>query len=234
MHTFSVDPSFWSLFPDVTIAIITAHGIDNKDLGQVPEAVLDHANRVAPTLVPNDPISANEIVKAWRDAFKKFKTEKGTRSAIENLLKRAKNGNPVRSINPLVDVYNSVSLEYGVPVGCLDLDKVNGTLRLTVATGDEHFSAIGEDDNETALPGEIIYRDDTDVTSRQWAWRDSARTEATADTKNVVMYMECLKPAWRDQHKAAVKCLTNRFEKYLGTTCEVSFVSQTDPNTNFK
>ncbi|HAT55163.1 MAG TPA: tRNA ligase [Lactobacillus sp.] len=223
-----------TLFPQVTIAIITAHGIDNKSVSQVPTTLLTRANEVAPTLVPNDPISNNEIVKAWRDAFKKFKTDKGTRSAIENLLKRAKNGNPVRSINPLVDIYNSVSLEYGFPVGCLDLDKVTGTLRLTVAKGTEHFSAIGEDDDETALPGEVIYRDDTDVTSRQWAWRDSARTEATADTQNVVMYMECLKPDWQNQHRQAIDCLEARFAKYLGTNCEVSMVSKDMPTTTFK
>lgn len=233
MHMFSVSPAFWKLFPEVKIAIITVHNINNQDRTQVPDSVLQHANEIAPTLIPDEPISNNGIVRAWRDAFRKFKTDKGARSAIENLLKRAKNGNPVRSINPLVDIYNSVSLEYGFPVGCLDLDKVNGQLELTVANGTEHFSAIGENDDEIALPGEVIYRDDTDVTSRQWAWRDSSRTEVTETTKNVVMYMECLKPDWQVQYRNAIACLESRLKHYLNTTCTITFVSIAKSSTQF-
>lgn len=55
-------PAFWKLFPEVKIAIITVHNINNQDRTQVPDSVLQHANEIAPTLIPDEPISNNGIV----------------------------------------------------------------------------------------------------------------------------------------------------------------------------
>jgi len=43
--------------------------------------------------------------------------KKGARSSTEALLKRVSQGREFNPINPLVDVYNSVSLSYAVPCG---------------------------------------------------------------------------------------------------------------------
>ena len=51
-----------------------------------------------------------------------FLNKKSVRSSIEALLKRVNSGNPVSSINKLVDIYNSASLKYGLPCGAEDLD----------------------------------------------------------------------------------------------------------------
>ena len=58
---------------------------------------------------------------------------KGARSSIEALLKRASQGHEFTPIEPLVDVYNSISLRYGVPVGIEDRDKIAGDLHLGTA-----------------------------------------------------------------------------------------------------
>ena len=38
-------------------------------------------------------VSADPIIKSWRQTFQKFKTKKGARCSVENLLKRAKQFN---------------------------------------------------------------------------------------------------------------------------------------------
>ena len=55
--------------------------------------------------------------KEWRQAFTQFKTKKGARSSLEALLKRVSQGREFNLINPLVDIFNSVSLSYAVPCG---------------------------------------------------------------------------------------------------------------------
>lgn len=214
MQKIIIDQAFWDLFPDVKIAVMTAHNVDNKDQ-KVPNDLIQNANEIAKKWVPDDPISANPVVKAWRDAYRKFKTKKGARNAVENLLKRAKNNKGVGNINPVVDVYNSVSLEYAFPIAAEDLDKIVGDVHLTVAKGGETFTPIGEDEVEKALPGEVIYRDDQDVISRCWAWRDSARVADTDKTKNLLFYMENIQPERNDDHLAAAHQSEKRFHDYL-------------------
>lgn len=77
MSNFTVQPSFWNLFPDVKIAVITVHHLDNHEKGQVPPEMLAEANASVEDLIPDEPISANPLIHEWREAFKKFKTKKG-------------------------------------------------------------------------------------------------------------------------------------------------------------
>jgi DNA/RNA-binding domain of Phe-tRNA-synthetase-like protein len=79
------------------------------------------------------------VIAVWREAFRKFKTRKGARASIEALLKRVQNGGRIGNINPLVDIYNSISLKYGLPCGGEDMDTFSGDLRLTTADGSEPF-----------------------------------------------------------------------------------------------
>lgn len=224
MSQFIVEKPFWDIFPEVRIALIRVTNLDNTNHGQVPASLLDEANAHVTDLIPEDPISANPLIQEWREAFRKFKTKKGARYAVENLLKRAKNGNPVRSIDPMVDLYNSLSLQTGFPVASLDTESIQGDIRLTVAKGGEPFQAISEDEPEPALAGEVIYEDEAGVVSRCWCWRDAERVETRDDTTAATMYIECLKPEWQADHQAAVEKLAAEIEKYLGADTETVYV----------
>lgn len=233
MSQFTVQAAFWKIFPDVRIAVLSVHHLDNHQRGQVPPELLDEANQHVAELIPNEPISANPLIHEWREAFRKFKTKKGARFAVENLLKRAKKGNPVRSIDPLVDIYNAISLRTGFPIGALDMNKIQGNMSLEVAKGGEPFTAIGEDESDPALPGEVIYRDDQRVTSRCWAWRDAKEVETTEDSTDILMYSECLKPEWQEKHTQAMNDLATDIEKYLGATVKVQYVDHEHPTVTY-
>ena len=93
-------------------------------------------------------------------------------SSIEALLRRAmKGGEPFR-INPLVDLYNVISLRHRLPCGGEDLDTIEGEIRLTRAAGDEHFVPLGGSESEPPPAGAVIYRDDLGVICSCWNWRE--------------------------------------------------------------
>lgn len=127
MKQFIVEDSFWQLFPDAAIGIVVAEGmkptdeVSPEDAAEI-EQLLDRANELAKRHLTSDTISENAPVKAWREAYRKFKTKKSVRSSIENLLKRVLKGNPVGHITPSVDIYNAVSLKYALPVGGEDIN----------------------------------------------------------------------------------------------------------------
>ncbi|MSE22771.1 hypothetical protein GKC44_16375, partial [Lactobacillus parabuchneri] len=82
-----------------------------------------------------EPFRDNPVVAEWREAFRKFKTKKGARSTIEALLKRVSHGKIFSPIAPLVDIYNSQSLKYGVSVGGENVDAIVGDMHLGEAKG---------------------------------------------------------------------------------------------------
>ncbi|EHK2349342.1 B3/4 domain-containing protein [Clostridium perfringens] len=225
MKKFIIEDDFWELFPNAKIGIITCNGIDNtiKDENQYKD-MISQGEKEALTHLPNEEFSSNEVIKVWRDAFKKFKTKKGARSSIEALLKRVSTGKGLGTINPLVDIYNSISLKYAMPCGGEDMDKFVGDIRLTKATGDESFITLGSDKSEPPYEGEIVYKDDEGAICRCWNWRESVRTMLTEDTKNAFLCIELVDENREKDFENALKELSQLVEENLGGKSEISIL----------
>lgn len=225
MKKFIIEDDFWELFPNAKIGIITCNGIDNtiKDENQYKD-MISQGEKEALTHLPNEEFSSNEVIKVWRDAFKKFKTKKGARSSIEALLKRVSTGKGLGTINPLVDIYNSTSLKYAMPCGGEDMDKFIGDIRLSKATGDESFITLGSDKSEPPYEGEIVYKDDEGAICRCWNWRESVRTMLTEDTKNAFLCIELVDENREKEFENALKELSQLVEENLGGKSEISIL----------
>ncbi|MCX0374561.1 B3/4 domain-containing protein [Clostridium perfringens] len=222
MKKFIIEDDFWELFPNAKIGIITCNGIDNtiKDENQYKD-MISQGEKEALTHLTNEEFSSNEVIKVWRDAFKKFKTKKGARSSIEALLKRVSTGKGLGTINPLVDIYNSISLKYAMPCGGEDMDKFIGDIRLTKATGDESFITLGSDKSESPYAGELVYKDDEGAICRCWNWRESVRTMLTEDTKNAFLCIELVDENREKDFENALKELSQLVEENLGGKSEI-------------
>ncbi|XZI53799.1 B3/B4 domain-containing protein [Clostridium perfringens] len=225
MKKFIIEDDFWELFPNAKIGIITCNGIDNtiKDENQYKD-MISQGEKEALTHLSNEEFSSNEVIKVWRDAFKKFKTKKGARSSIEALLKRVSTGKGLGTINPLVDIYNSISLKYAMPCGGEDMDKFIGDIRLSKATGDESFITLGSDKSEPPYEGEIVYKDDEGAICRCWNWRESVRTMLTEYTKNAFLCIELVDENREKEFENALKELSQLVEENLGGKSEVSIL----------
>ena len=225
MKKFIIEDDFWELFPNAKIGIITCNGIDNtiKDENQYKD-MISQGEKEALNHLPNEEFSSNEVIKVWRDAFKKFKTKKGARSSIEALLKRVSTGKGLGTINPLVDIYNSISLKYAMPCGGEDMDKFIEDIRLTKATGDESFITLGSDKSEPPYEGEIVYKDDEGAICRCWNWRESVRTMLTEDTKNAFLCIELVDENREKDFENALKELSQLVEENLGGKSEISIL----------
>ena len=231
---FIVEDKFWEVFPEVKIGIITAIGIDNKSTsGDVKyKLMLKEAEEKAVTHVPSNDFSSNPVIKVWREAFQKFKTKKGVRASIEALLKRVDKGDHIGSINPLVDIYNSISLKYAMPCGGEDMDKFEGDMRLTKANGDESFITLGSGESAPPYPEEIVYKDDGGVICRCWNWREAVRTMLTEDTKNAFLCIELIDLSREDEFNEALKELSALVNEHLGGTTEIKILDKGNPQVD--
>ncbi|WP_064201185.1 B3/B4 domain-containing protein [Brevibacillus brevis] len=217
MSRFIIEDDFWSLFPHAKIGIVICQGIDNssRDVEKY-EKLLREAEKEAHKFLRLEEFSSNPVISVWREAFQKFKTKKGARCSIEALLKRVKNGNPIGTINPLVDIYNSISLRYGFPCGGEDIDTFVGDIRLTQANGNEPFLPLGQDENASPYEGEIVYKDDDGAICRCWNWREAQRTMLTENTKNAFLCMELVDETRIDEFHMALKELSDLVPHHLG------------------
>jgi len=225
MKKFVIEDDFWSLFPDVRIGIIVCHGIDNsiKDEDQYKN-MISESEKEALKYLQNAEFSSNEVIKVWREAFQKFKTKKGARSSIEALLKRVDKGNHIGTINPLVDIYNSISLTYALPCGGEDMDKFAGDIRLTKAVGDESFITLGTDESAPPYEGEIVYKDNEGAICRCFNWRESVRTMLTENTGNAFLCIELVDERRVKDFENALKDLAKIVQDNLGGTCKISIL----------
>ncbi len=226
MKKFVVEDKFWEIFPGSKIGIVACKGIDNslKDKERFENMILE-AEQEALKHIQEQELSNNTAIRVWREAFQKFKTKKGARSSIEALLKRVQKGNHIGTINPLVDIYNSISLKYALPCGGEDMDTFVGDIKLTTARGDEEFVPLGSDESAPPYEGEVIYKDDEGAICRCWNWREATRTILTENTKNAFLCIELVDETRFEEFEKAVKDLVERVQTNLGGSCENAVLS---------
>lgn len=225
MKEFIIEDDFLNLFPEVKIGVLICKGIDNtiKDENKYLD-MLRASEKEALKYLNNPEFRNNQVVKVWREAFQKFKTKKGARCSIEAMLKRVNNDNHIGTINPLVDIYNSISLKYALPCGGEDIDKFVGHNRLTLAVGDEDFITLGSEKSEPPYEGEVIYKDDQGAICRCWNWRESVRTMLTEDTTNAFLIIESVDEKRTEDVEKAIKELAKIVQENLGGTVKTEIL----------
>ena len=217
MSKFIVDKSFWEIFPEANVGVLLLDNVDNS--GASSENViklLKESNEEAKKHLTEAQLSQNPAISVWREAYQKFKTKKGVRSSIEALLKRVEKGAGISTISPLVDIYNSASLKYGLPVGAEDIETFEGNLVLGVTAGNDEFYALGDTENAPTLDGEVCYGDDKGAVCRCFNWRDGQRTMITENTKKAFVVIEYVNSERNEDIEKALKMIAEYSEKELG------------------
>lgn len=225
---FIIEPSFWSLFPAARIGVVVVRGVDNARHADACAALLHAAMGEAARRIGDADMATHPAVAPWREAYRAFGVKPAKqRSSIENLLRSAVAGS-LRSINPLVDLYNTVSLRHLLPCGGEDLHAIRGDIRLTRAVGGEDFVPLGSAEPQSPQPGEVIYRDDVGVICRAWNWREAERTKLTEQTTDAFLCIEAVPPT-DTASEAACSNLAALVMEHLGGTSSVHLLSIAQP-----
>lgn len=183
-----IDPKVWEMFPDFFISSIVVRGAQNR--ASSAELMSEFSNKPEKELI-------DAHLQSWADAYREFgEKHKKTPSSAYALIKRYEKTGELPVINPIVDLYNRISIEYGIPAGGEDIDLYQGVPTLKVSDGTEPFETTksGEVITENPREGEIIWRDDVGVTCRRWNWRQGPRTRIDETTKNFWFVLEALPP----------------------------------------
>ncbi len=217
-----IEPQFFDRFPNALIGVVVARGIDNSSGVGGLSGELSGACDALRASLQGAVVSEHPKIACWREAYRAFGAKpKKYPSSIEAIVRRVLKGNDLPAINPLVDVYNLVSLRHLIPVGGEDLDKIVGDLVLRFARdGEPEAHMLGRPAPEAPSPGELIYADDAGAVCRRWNWRESARTCLSPTTENAILVVEALPPTTGAELDAAIVELQRGVETYCGARCE--------------
>lgn len=189
MKKIVIDEEIFARFPDFKRGIIVVSNIENTLENNRVKNLLEKEikNKIGTDF------SSNEYIKEWDEVHKKFGSNPNKfPPSIKSLLKRIQKGGGLPYINSVVALFNYISIKYLIPCGGDDVDKIEGSLHLGFAKGNEIFIALGSTEPENPEPGEVIYYDDEtlNVMCRRWNWRNGDFTKITENTKKIVINID--------------------------------------------
>lgn len=171
-----------------------------------PQVSTDALKKACDSLGAETPAWAQSHLAAWANTFRLFGAKpQRTPCSAEALRKRVLRDGSLPNIDPIVDLYNAISIKYAIPAGGENFDAYIGVPRLTIADGTELFDTTKDGDaaNESPEKGEVIWRDEQGVTCRRWNWRQGTRTRLDSNAKRMWFILESLPEMPMDALRAA-------------------------------
>ena len=193
---FQHSAAIWRDFPELVPGVLFAQGITR---GVRVEASVARFNAIAQQRLATTGEGELPEIQAWRRAFSRMGLKPTQyRCASESLLRRFRKEGALPQLHPLVDLCNSISLAFAVPVAALDVTRISGDLEVRYATGDETYLAFSGE-TENPQPGEVIFADAGGRShARRWTHRQSAYSAVRDETAAVLIVVEAMHDGARE------------------------------------
>jgi DNA/RNA-binding domain of Phe-tRNA-synthetase-like protein len=223
---FSLSPAVLALYPALRVGVVWVRGCVNQYAGDALAGLLRQEEAALRSRFTEETLKTHPTVVAWQEAHRLFGSNPNKfQPSMQALAKRVVKGGSLPSINPLVDAYNVVSLRHLLPAGGEDMDRCEGSIQLAVAEGGEAFVELGSTENDPALSGEVIYRDDAGAIVRKFNWREADRTKLTDRTLHAILVLESLRP--EEPLEQALAYLQSLVADHAGGTVETFVLDAT-------
>lgn len=180
-----------------------------------------------------DQIKTDPIIQGFWDLHKAVHLPKRNNTpAPATLLKLILKRGELFSINPVVDLYNLISIQSKLALGAHDLDHVDGNINLRLTDGTERFVPIGGNgEPEPVKAGEYGYIDDSNEIICHLETRQVEKTKVTAATTHIFF---TLFKAIRTRRRTTWMTWPSRSSIKLPTTLVVKAIFWTPNNLNAK
>jgi DNA/RNA-binding domain of Phe-tRNA-synthetase-like protein len=218
----------WRDFPALVPAVLYADGIT----GDAP--VGPAADRFAAIAKSRLAAVAAESelpeIQAWRRAFAQMGLKPTQyRCASESLLRRFRKEGSLPRLHPLVDLCNTVSLAFAVPVAVLDASAIAGPLEVRYATGGESYLTFaGEIEHPPA--GEVIFADLAgQAHARRWTNRQSGLSAVRDSTARTLIVAEALHDSAPTDMAELIAALTAEIQAAWSITSQAAVLTATSP-----
>lgn len=227
---FKIKPEVFQKFPNLVVAIPVILGFNNQKSGTeilkyLRQQEKDLTARMKPAALFKDP-----RVTSYFNLFRQFGADPEkivpTHAA---LAKRVLEGGQIPDINPMVNLYNAVSLKYLTPFGGEDLDTLYGDFVLKFSPGGEQWIGIGAKKSKPTFKGDLVWGDDLDISTKSLNWRQCERTKLTSESKDDYFIMDGFSDVNRENIDQAAKEFIKLATEWCGGKTTMLWLDKNHP-----
>ena len=154
-----------------------------------------------------------EGIKEWRAIFKTTgKDPNRYRHSAEALYRRVAKQNYLQSIHSAIDLNNFFSLEYQIPIGVYDSDKLEGNITINIGEENEEYTGLNGRTNN--LANLLISADEQGPFGSPFV--DSERTAVTEHTTNALQIVYLRPSSSPESKQKMTESLMNMFTQIHG------------------
>jgi len=227
---YTISPDIFRKYPGYVRGVVLATGVHN---GESPEALvrlLRQAEESVRARLNLETLAEQAAFKSWREAFRAFGAKPADfRPSIEAMARRVLRGDPLPSINTIVDIGNVISLRYLLPAGAHAIDHLTRDISLRLADGTENFIALGSEELEHPLPGEVIFAEGSTVLTRRWVWRQGNHTLTLPESTAIEFNVDGMPPTSRDVVEEAGKDSAGLISQFCGGQLHWEVLTEAHP-----
>jgi len=209
----TIAPQVKEAFPNLSVKASCVRGVKVDRADGELRALIEAGVKEVRERYGKDPPLIRDLpsLSIYDDLLRRTGEEK-IRSAVESMIRRICRGDPLPSINNVVDLCNLVMAQTLVAVGAFDLDKIAGDVSLRISVKGEKIVEIGKTEPRELIDGEVVLSDRDGVFSII-TYRDSDRTKITQFTRNVLLFTAADS---EEKVREASRVLGMHLEKYCG------------------
>jgi len=188
----TISPQVAARHPTYGAGVLLAKNIQlNARHAGLISAVIDEA--LAKMIQAEHQALAEIECQGWRGVYKQMELKASkVLCSFESMYKRARKSGSLPRINPLVDVYNAISLKHALCLGAYDLEEVKGAIEIRFAAEGESLLPIGASEARELGPKAIIYADQAGPICAWWNHRDADRTKVEEGTRDGIFFVDDL------------------------------------------
>lgn len=217
----SIDPKIIEILPDFKLGIIHYNNITVSDSPQMLKGRLQlFQEQLYFDLDEKDLYDFPGLLE-WKLAWKALGADPNRyRPSAEALFRRIRKQNYLAPVHSGVDMNSFLSLQYEIPLGLYDTDKIEGDIELTLGTAEDQFEGLN---NRINTPENILVTKDSEGAFGS-PYVDSKRTVVTEDTVNA-LHVFYLRPSMdRDTGLQLLTAASNMFTGINGGDAEFYIV----------
>lgn len=213
----SIDPHIKEILPDFKIGIIHYNNITVSDSPQMLKGRLQLFQEQLYFDLDEKELTDFPGLLEWKLAWKALGADPNRyRHSAEALFRRIKKQNYLKPVHSGVDMNNFLSLQYEIPLGLYDQDKIDGDVEITLGTDQDQYEGINNRIN--TLANIIVAKDQSGAFGSPYV--DSIRTAVTEETKNA-LHIFYLRPSMnRDTALELLTAASNMFTGINGGDAE--------------
>ncbi len=188
-------PLSFTITPEVEkigVKVVTAHiwDVDNTvDPAKIDGVIDAEIEKLKSTLTGS--LKEDSILQGFRELHSKIgRSNREYIASPEKLLSLLIERNIFPRINPIVDLYNLISVKTRLALGAHDVRNINGTISLRMTSGNELFIPLGTEQPQPIFPNEYGYCDEEQKVLCRMEVLQCEQTKTVRDTTELFLIIQ--------------------------------------------